>query len=98
MRLLSLVETPVTRKAWRADISLRCIVLRRGRTRPLRAVESANANANDSHSTASAALLRRFGGRMPIHRYVAGLVDDAIEPGTDRRKCLQIEIAFVRKV
>src|ERR1044072_3707076 len=49
-------------------------------------------------STASAALLRRFGGGMPVHRDVAGLIDDAIEPGADRRESLQVEIAFVREV
>jgi hypothetical protein len=35
---------------------------------------------------------------MPVHRDVAGLIDDAIEPGASRREGCELEIAFVRQV
>src|SRR5438132_7631416 len=34
-------------------------------------------------------------GRLPVHRYVARLAGDALEPGSDRGKAGEIEAAFI---
>src|ERR671929_840473 len=36
--------------------------------------------------------------RMPVHRHVAGLIDDAVKPGADRRQFIEREVAFVCEV
>src|SRR6185369_2023751 len=43
-------------------------------------------------------LLRGFRRWVPVHRHMAGLIDDTIEPGTDRREFVEREIALVRKM
>src|SRR4051794_3584125 len=43
-------------------------------------------------------LSHRFNGRMPVHRHVAGLIDDAVEPGADCGKGVELEVALVREV
>src|SRR4029078_2190148 len=35
---------------------------------------------------------------MPVHRHVAGWIDDAVEPGADRRKIVEREIALMGDV
>src|ERR1041385_3630123 len=40
-------------------------------------------------------LLRGFGCRVPVHRHVASLVDNAIEPGADRGEFVEREITLV---
>src|SRR4051794_4564724 len=44
-------------------------------------------------------LRRRLGlARVPIHRNVARLIDEAVEPGADRGKLIELEVALVREV